>query len=241
MYDITHFTLADMTRCGAELREMSPDATSSEEAAGAIVRYLYENLCGPGGRACALVRLYETHAFSDLPTELRDFGRHLMPEESIDQNTKCLTLLGTAGDKPDWNDRHASKHHRAVPLPSAEAAGRFPMIVQLVRQFGVPLASLLEARAETVHELDQKTYNVFYVPESHIRGSYIPAQQDFVIPYNIKSALGFGGILPSGNLFAVMMFSRVPIPMETARMFRAIAINVKMNVLRFVGRKIFAD
>jgi hypothetical protein len=241
MYDITHFTLADMTRCGAELRELSPEASTMEETAAAIVRHLYENLHGPGGRACALVRFYKTHPFSDLPEDLRDFCRHLMPDESFDPGTKCLTLLGTAGDEPQWNDRHASQRHRAVPLPSAQVIERFPMIAQLVRQFGVPISSLLDAGAVTAHELDHKTYNVFYVPESHIHGAYIPAQNDFVIPYKIKSALGFGGILPSGNLFAVIMFSRVPIPMETARMFRTIAINVKMNVLRFAGSKVFAD
>jgi hypothetical protein len=241
MYNITHFTLADMTRCGAELRELSSDATSMEDSAGAIVRHLYENLHGPEGRACALVRLYKTHPYSNLPAELRDFGRQLMPDDSFDPNTKCLTLLATAGDEPQWNDRHASQHHRAVPLPSAQVVEQFPMIAQLMRQFGIPISSLLEGRAETIHELDQKTYNVFYVPESHIQGPYIPAQDDFVVPYKIKSALGFGGVLPSGSLFAVIMFSKVPIPMETARMFRTIAINVKMNLLRFVGRKVFAD
>jgi hypothetical protein len=82
---------------------------------------------------------------------------------------------------------------------------------------------------------------VFYVPETHIVGPYIPAQAEFVIPYGIKSALGFGGVLPSGNLFAVIMFTRVPIPMATARMFRTIAINVKMNILRFAGAKVFAE
>ena len=241
MYDITHFTLADMTRCGAQLRELGPDAGSLEEAANAIVRHLYENLHGPDGRACALVRLYKTHAYTDLPAELREFGRTIMSADSLDPTTKCLTLLGTVGDEPQWNDRHTSQHHRAVPLPSAKVVERFPMIAQLVRQFGIPISSLLEARPEIIRELDQKTCNVFYVPETHIHGAYIPAQSDFVVPYKIKSALGFGGVLPSGNLFAVIMFSRVPIPMETARMFRTIAINVKMNVLRFVGRKIFAD
>jgi hypothetical protein len=53
--------------------------------------------------------------------------------------------------------------------------------------------------------------------------------------------LGFAGILPSGNLFAVIMFTRVAIPPETAQMFRSIALNVKMNILRFASGRIFAD
>jgi len=242
MYDITRFTLADMTNCGVSLRQICPEATSMEQAARATVRYLYENLHGPEGRACALVRMYKTHPYADLPTELRDFGRELIQTETLDEATKCLTLLATVGEEPAWNDRHASRGHKSVPLLSKQAVERFPMIAQMVQHFGIPIASLLgEAKPEILRDLDQKTYNVFYVPETHIHGPYIPAQEDFVIPYRIKSALGFGGALPSGNLFAVIMFIKVPIPMETARMFRTIAINVKMNLLRFAGGKLFAD
>jgi len=241
MYDITHFTLADMTKCGAELRELSPNASSMEEAADDIVRYLYENLHGPDGRACIMVRLYKTHAYGDLPEELRDFGRAMMPNEPLGATTKCLTLIGTVGDRPEWNNRHASRGHRSIPLPSQQAVERIPMIAQMVRQFGIEISELVEAKPEVIRELDRKTYNVFYVPETHIHGPYIPAQAEFVIPFGVKSALGFGGVLPSANLFAAIMFTRLPIPMETARMFRTIALNVKLNILRFVGGKVFAD
>jgi hypothetical protein len=241
MYDITHFTLADMTNCGARLREMSPAATSMEQAAGDIVRHLYENLQGSTGRASVMVRLYKTHAYGDLPEELRDFSRAMMPTEPLLAKTKCLTLLATAGDLPEWNDRHASRRHRSIPLPSRRAVEQIPMIAQMLQQFGIEISSLVDAEPQVIREMDHKTHRVFYVPDTHITGPYIPAQAEFVIPYGIKSALGFGGMLPTGNLFAVILFTRVAIPMETARMFRTIALNVKLNILRFAGGKIFAD
>ena len=240
MYDLTRFTLADMARCGAELREAGADAESLEAAAGAIVRHLYENLRDAKGRACVLVRLYKTLPYRELPSELRDFGHDLMPTESLAPGTKCLTLLGTAGDLPEWNNRHASRRHRSIPLLSKLAIEQVPMIAQMVRQFGLDTSSLMEANPEIIHELDQKTYNVFFVPDAHI-SPFIPAQAEFVVPHGVKSALGFGGVLPSGNLFAVIMFTRVTLPVETAQMFRTIALNVKMNILRFVGGKVFAD
>ena len=43
--------------------------------------------------------------YSELPPDLRDFGHELMPAEELAPNTKCLTLMGTAGDLPQWNDR----------------------------------------------------------------------------------------------------------------------------------------
>lgn len=240
MHDITRFTLADMTMCGAHLREMSADARSMEEAGSAVVRYLYENLRDANGRACLMVRFYTTLPFGELPADLREFGHGLMPGEALAPNTKCLTLLGTAGDLAEWNDRRASRRHRAIPLPSRQVVERIPMIAQMVRQFGLEIGALLEIKPEIIRYLDQKTYNVFFVPEAR-SSPFIPAQAEFVVPYGVKSALGFGGLLPSGDLFAVVMFTRVAIPLETAQMFRTIALNVKMNVLRFVGGKVFAD
>lgn len=240
MYHISRFTLADMTMCGAQLREMGGDARSMEEAAGTIVRYLYENLREGDGRACVMVRFYATLPYHQLPPDLRDFGHELMPTESLAPNTKCLTLLGTAGDQPDWNNRHASRRHRSIPLPSKQVVEHIPMIAQMVRQFGLEISALLEIRSEILRELDQKTYNVFFVPDARV-SPFIPAQTEFVIPYGIQSALGFGGLLPTGDLFAVVMFTRVKIPIETAQMFRTIALNVKMNILRFVEGKIFVD
>ena len=114
------------------------------------------------------------------------------------------------------------------------------MIAQMMHQFGLDAGLLLDVKPGTVRDLDHKTYNVFFVPDARI-SPFIPAQNEFVVPYGVKSALGFGGILPAGNLFAVIMFTRVAIPADTAQMFRTIALNVKMNFLRFAGGKVFAD
>ena len=53
------------------------------------------------------------------------------------------------------------------------------------------------------------------------------AQDEFVVPYGVTSVLGFGGLLRSGELFAVILFSRAPIPEASALRFRAIALDVR--------------
>ena len=58
-------------------------------------------------------------------------------------------------------------------------------------------------------------------------------------PYGVKSALGFGGMLPSGGLFAVILFSRAPISRETAALFQTVALNAKLAVLPFAAGPIF--
>ncbi len=52
--------------------------------------------------------------------------------------------------------------------------------------------------------------------------------------------LGFGGVLSSGELFAVIMFSKVSIPRETAESFRGLAPSAKEAVQPFVGGAVFA-
>ncbi len=81
-------------------------------------------------------------------------------------------------------------------------------------------------------ELDDTTFNVFYVPQA-LGSPHIPAQHDFVVPYGVESVLGFGGMLPTGDLFAVVLFSRVPVPADTAELFASLALSVKVAVLPF--------
>ena len=54
---------------------------------------------------------------------------------------------------------------------------------------------------------------------------HIPAQREFVERYDIASVVGFGGLLRSGELYAVIFFSRVTVPPESAARFRTIALD----------------
>ena len=232
MYDLTRFRLEDMVRCGSELRNLASDASHMEPVARVIVRHLYDNLRdGPAGpRACALVRIYKTHPFVGLDPDLRARVRANLGDREPAPAMKCLTLLATAGDEPTWNDRRESTGHQAIPLISPEQIDDLPMVAQLIRQLGVATESLLDPDPDLMLDLEQRTYNVFHVLQAE--GSpHIPAQTGFVIPYGIASVLGFGGMLPSGDLVAVLLFSKVPIPAGTAEFFKTIALNIKVALL----------
>src|SRR4026207_2153784 len=115
MHDLTQFTMADMAICCSALRRMGQEAGSMEEAAERIVRYLYENLSGAGLKTpLALVRMFKTHAYGDLTEDLQAFAGRVLgrdPEASM----KCLTMLATIGDRPQWCSRHLSNGHKAIP------------------------------------------------------------------------------------------------------------------------------
>ena len=234
MYDMTKFTMRDMTSCGAVLRTLGEGAQSLEDVAKRVVHYLYEHLLDAqtGERACALVRFYKTHPFGSLNEGLQRFALRSLRGQPESPSMRCLTLMATVGERPEWNARETSVGHQAIPLPSPEIVSQVPMIANLIKQFGLEIHTVLKPDPDFLMELEQRSYNVFHVPTA-VGSSYIPAQQEFVIPFGIHSVLGFGGMLPSGNLFVVILFSKVHIPRETADMFKPLSLSVKLTVLPF--------
>ena len=232
-YELTRFTLRDMTECGAALRQSGAGARTMEAAAGGIVRFLYTKFTdGKTGKpACALVRFFKTHTWGGLEPGQQEFASRILGKNP-EPSTQCLTLLATAGDQPDWNDRRRSTGHQAIPLASEAAVAQAPMVSTLMRQFGVDVSSVLRPNPDLILDLAQRTFNVFHVPEAP-GSAYIPAQKEFVVPCEVRSVLGMGGVLPSGSLFAVILFSHQPISRETAELFKPMALNIKMAVLPF--------
>lgn len=241
MPDLATFSLADVVRSSSELRVSSAGAASMEEAAARVVDRLYETMLdgATGDRAIALIRLFKTHPYGALEPQQRAFADRLLGDHVPEPSMRCLTLLATRGQEPGWNDRHSSRGHAAIPLPSEKIVQNAPMIAQLIAQLGVDISALLRPEPDVIVDLAQKTYNVFHVAEA--KGSpYIPAQNDFVIPFGIRSVLGFGGMLPSGNLFATIMFTKTAVPRETADLFANVALAVKLAILPFDGGATFA-
>jgi hypothetical protein len=241
MFDLSRFSLSDMTRCGMELRKLGEHASGMEEVGERIVRYFYEHLRTEdlARPACALVRVFVTQPFSALDEGQRAFAASVLGGMAPTPGLKCLSLLATAGDEPEWNSRRTSRRHKALPLPSQESLARSPMIAQLMQQLGVDIGALLASDQRLLLDIDQHTFNVFHVAEAK-GSSYIPAQQEFVVPHGVRSVLGFGGLLPNTELFATILFSRVPVARSTADMFRPLALNQKLALLPFVDRKVFA-
>ena len=237
-------TLSDIVKCSSSLRRLGKDAHSMEEVADRIVGHLYNNLVDKesGSKYCALLRFYKTHPFEELGPNLREFAGALLEKEAFSPPPmmKCLTLLATAGDKPEWNSRKESKTHKAIPLPSKEVVASFPMIAQLINHFGVEVSSVIDPNPDLLMDMDERSYNVFYVSEA-LGSPFVPDQDDFVIPFGIKSVLGFGGMLPCGDLFATILFSRAAITPETANMFKTLALSIKTAILPYVGKYTFSQ
>jgi hypothetical protein len=236
--DLTNFTVGAMLRVGVAVRQAVRGAGTLEDAANAAARYFYDNCIDPetNERTCALVRFYKTHAFGDLEPELKVFATSMMSGELPSDGMRCLVLLATVGDEPEWNARRESRSHQAIPLPSAGNVRQAPMIARLIEDLGLDIEAVVAGRTSSERSGEARTYDVFHVEEAH--GSpYIPAQREFVQRYGIASVVGFGGVLRSGEMYAVILFSRVRIPTASAIRFRTIALDVRSALYSLDERK----
>lgn len=237
MYSLASFSISDMTECASELRKLGAGASSAQDVAQRIASYLYRQLGNDqtGRQDCALVRCFLTRSYRDLDPQSQDCARRALACGPGSLNMRCLTLFGTAGERPEWNERHRSRRYRSIPLADKQALSQFPMVSQLLQQFGVDFLSKTQYKSARPVDWTEQTLDVFYVAEA--KGSpYVPAQESFVIPYGIESVLGFGGVLPSNEFFVVILFSRVRISRETAELFKPLAMTVESALLPFEGR-----
>lgn len=220
---------------GKELRRSGINADSMEQAAHRITNIIYNYFyddCSKE-RSVILTRLFKTHPLDLLPSSLQRIASGFFEENDIiEGNTQCLTLLGSTGDEDAWNTPRTSSRHQSIPLLSRKFISSLPMISGLINQLGITIEGIIHPHARiSVEDIDQ-CYNVFFVAQA-LGSPLIPAQESFVIPHRVRSVIGFGGILPSRSVFAVILFLRHPITPGDAQLFRPLARNVKAALIPF--------
>lgn len=237
VFEFASFTLSEVIRCGAALRSCG-GADRMEEISNRVVHYLYNSFIdrSTNERSSVAVNFYKTCRYSLLDTSLRDFVHDALSPSPVSPDTRGLVLLASVGTHPA---SHATelRGQRVLPLTSPELAMRFPLMAQLALQLGLPVADGVRQDTTLMLYRALSTYNVVYLAET-TGSQYYTGQETLDAPYevsNVKSILGFGGVLPSGDLFAVMIFSCVFIPIETARMFNTLALCVNSAILPYDG------
>ncbi len=204
-----------------------------EEAAQEITGILYDSFkdSQTGDNNSVLVRFFKTHPFGDLPDELKGVVLKRF-DENPKVDTHCLILLSTYGSMETWNRRQTSTGHQVIPLYSETFVKSIPMLSGLLSQFGVKLHDIVQNNKQKQPSNYGNTYNVFHIYDAK-DNPLVPAQNEFVIPYGVKSVLGFGGELLNGELFAIIMFCRVHVSDNIAAMFKTLALSVQYAVAPF--------
>jgi hypothetical protein len=231
-YDLTHFDVPALRACAAELRAAARAATSFDGAARAVVSVLHDGFRDrDGARQWALVRLFATRPLAALDADLQARAERVAGHE-LAGSARCLVLVASAGLEPAWNDPRASRRHRVAPLASRAALDRQPMVASVLRGLGLDLAAVAGPPGPPLARLRHRLLGVFHV--EHAPGSpLLPDQDAFVHPYGVRSAVGFGGVLPSGELYEVLGFARVPIDRATAGTLRVLDLATRTALVPF--------
>jgi len=197
-----------------------------EMAATTVVRMIGEDTGAEIEEAsCVLVRCFVTLDRRRLPDRLATM---VGSGTDADPDDQFLVLLATEGIEPEWCDRRRSRHHQVIPLAGTAMSVTFPMVTRMFRQFGCPLpARPLQGGAFV--DPAEHAFGVFHVEEA-TDSSAIP-NQDFISKYQVASVVGLGGSLPTGDVFAVLIFSREPIDRHAARLVQPWALSIKLAFL----------
>jgi serine phosphatase RsbU (regulator of sigma subunit) len=222
--------ISDLAALCTGVSEATTDADSMEGAAASLARYL-RNSFGEvaGGPEIVMARVFQTVRFDSLGHELREYAA-ARARAPLSPDQRCLVLMGTDGDLPQWRDRRRSVDHQAIPLANQDGVRSMPMVAALVDHFGLSMDDFLgDAEGPFASSGKQDSLEVFYVPDAS--GSPDVPAQDFVREHGVRSVLGFGGVLPGGDVFAIILFTRVRIPEHVAELFQTVAVAAKLALL----------
>ena len=233
MFSFGSFSQKDMALCSAALRHLGQSAASIEEAAQRITAYWFTHFVidGTTDPACVLVRLFKTHPYGRLSQALRTVVDRQL-DAPPPPELACLTLLASSGIMPDWNDPARSARYRVIPLVGAHAQDTAPMLSRIVAHCRPQTVLAPPDTAPPLLDPFATDYNTWYVPDAR-QSPDVPAQEDFVVPFGVRSVIGFGGRLDTGDVFAAVLFTKVPIPAECADRFKTFALSVKLALAPF--------
>lgn len=189
----------------------------------------------------ALVRVFAVMPLADVADHERTFARRLAAADPrLTERTRVLTLLGTAGGEPAWNDRRASRGHLCIPLLDRSFVESAPMIARLLADIDVDLAAFDDGRPIATRKLMGGKNGMFYIPDATTakddQDRYIIPDQAFVEKHGIRTVFGMGGAYLEGILILSIVFSRVEVPRIIVDRFPSLIVNLKMATADLVRR-----
>lgn len=238
---LTHLK-EEQARIGAAISSIG----SHEAAAQKFTSMLYEGF----RESIVLVRSFLSIRYENLPEDVRGFVDTLAAAKGVanqvDGATLVLTLLGTSGAKPEWNDRRRSAGHVGIPLVSAAFIDAIPMMSRLLKQLGLGLEWIDSRDSDLVMRTTGRMSGTFFVPDATTevdhQGRNIIAAQDFVSAEGVETVFGFGGgYLGTDNFCVTIIFLREAIDKTKAEQFAGMMAFFKADTVDVVkAKKLFA-
>jgi len=219
-----------------QVREQTKNLRHLETAAQRLTDILYEAFSD----SIVLVRMFATVPFGQLPEFNQVFVKKLATTNGIshlvNQDMLVLSLLGTRGSNPMWNDRRRSQGHVGIPLASATFIDKIPMMSRLLKDLGLNLDWIDSHDTDIVMKTIGSMSGIFYVRDAKqavdTQGRKIIAAQDFVAAQSIKTVFGLGGGYATSKTFlTVIVFCRETVDKTQAALFSPIVGLFKSNTI----------
>lgn len=246
MAQISKTSLKDLIDLQDSIVRQVRECVTLEDAAQQYMSILYNTF----NESIVLARLFATIPFKKLPESNREFviqlGKSAGISKLINNETLIMSLLGSKGTKPEWNDRRKSIGHVGVPLVSENFIDRIPMMSRLLKQLGFEIECINVNDTKIVAKSFENLSGVFYVQDAGTevdnKGRKIIAAQDFVKAENIKSVFGVGGCyLGTSLFFSTIVFVREFLEKDLVERFILQANKFKTATMGIVTEdKIFA-
>lgn len=199
-------------------------------------------------QAMVLARAFLTIPYDELPNRQREWVGSLAGDKGVagqlSDSTPVLSLVGTRGSEPGWNDIRQSQGHVGIPLVSAAFVEAIPMVSRLMADLGVGV-ELGGLRGATETQSGGSFIRTFYVADAgntrDAQGRKIIPAQDFVREHGVKTVFGGGGPYGAGSphVLACIFFTCEQISHETARAFEPVFAQFRDATRGFVESKDF--
>jgi hypothetical protein len=209
------------------LMDVRTQSASFEGASQRLVETLYQSLRQANGQPTfALLRVYRLMRHAELLPELQAL---------VDPaRERWMALMGTVGIEPAWGDRRLSQGHKVLNLGEDQS----PMLSAALYQLGLDVGLALPEGSDM--ELGSTSYmtRYFHVPQA-LGSPYVPAQDGFVVPYNIQSVVGIGSGFVSRSLYILLGFSLLPLDKEHARFVAQMAPFIGATLASFDAKQLW--
>lgn len=215
------------------IKEKTEGLSCLEEAAHEILKILCCSLITESGKSpFVLARFFKSCLYSEMPSDIQAYINGKESWGGISGQNQYLTLLGSWGDLEEWKNRIHSKNYKAFPLNDPHILDKFPMLSAVFSQIGFELPEKVLPDKSILIKERHKKLKLFCVEEA--KGSkFIPKQAEFVEPFSVESCFGFGGMYPTGNIYAIIIFSREKIQKQDASVFLSLNPAIKWATLGY--------
>lgn len=220
MADLERFSVDDLVELGAALRALDV-GPSMAAVASEVVAMLHAAFCDADGRpGCADVQLLKTHRFADLPVGARKVASAAWSTPP-DADVACLTTLAHAGaaTHAPWS---------VEPLASTADVRASPFLRAALADLHIDASEVIDPTLAQTNELHRRPYGVFHVPD--VRAPGAPVQGDGArrsADGDVRSVVVLGGGLLSGDVFLLVIRSRVPIDDRVTKLLKTLTPAVK--------------